>query len=91
MNEIARHVIYRGHVQGVGFRFTVHRIARRYAVTGTVRNLPDGTVEMHLQGPAGDVQACLHDIQKTMAGYIRQTKTDAVPPDPRHVEFQIAF
>ena len=37
-------VIYRGRVQGVGFRYTSASIARRFPVTGYVRNLPDGTV-----------------------------------------------
>jgi len=33
-----------GHVQGVGFRFATQRIARSFAVTGYVKNLPDGNV-----------------------------------------------
>jgi len=39
---IARHIIFRGNVQGVGFRFTAVRIAQRHGVAGWVRNLPDG-------------------------------------------------
>ncbi len=42
----ARQVLYSGHVQGVGFRYTVRRIASGYEVTGWVKNLPDGRVEM---------------------------------------------
>lgn len=48
---IARRFIVKGRVQGVGFRyFTIHA-ARECRVTGTVRNLPDGTVEAIAQGP----------------------------------------
>ena len=42
---IARRVIVRGRVQGVGFRYFAVRAARATGVSGTVRNLPDGTVE----------------------------------------------
>ena len=50
MDRIAKHIIFKGQVQGVGFRYTTHRVAGRYDVTGFVRNLPDGTVEMLVQG-----------------------------------------
>ena len=41
---------FRGTVQGVGFRYTVRQIAAEFAVTGYVKNLPDGTVEMVAEG-----------------------------------------
>ena len=41
MDQTAKQVIFRGRVQGVGFRYTARRIAARYDVTGFVRNLPD--------------------------------------------------
>ena len=47
MSETAqRHYIFRGRVQGVGFRWTTRRIAKGYPIVGYVRNLPDGTVEV---------------------------------------------
>ena len=46
----ARRIIYSGRVQGVGFRWTAKELARGYDVLGTVRNLPDGTVEMVVAG-----------------------------------------
>jgi acylphosphatase len=91
MNEIARHVVFRGHVQGVGFRFTTHHIARGYDVTGFVRNVPDGTVEMWVQGPQQDVDGCLDAIQEEMAGYIHQTQIDTVPCTPAYTAFEITF
>jgi acylphosphatase len=58
-------VIYHGRVQGVGFRQTVKRIARRHPVLGYVRNLPDGTVEMVVEGPAEELElfnVAIHEV-----------------------------
>ena len=43
-------VFYRGHVQGVGFRYTAHRLAGGFDVSGHVRNLADGRVEVLAEG-----------------------------------------
>lgn len=91
MDQIAKHIIFKGHVQGVGFRYTTHRIAGRYDVTGFVRNVPDGTVEMLVQGPTTDVDACLADLEETMAGYIRDMQIKPLPPSPQHTDFKITF
>ena len=52
---ISLQVFYEGHVQGVGFRFTVRHIAKGFDVTGWVRNLPDGRVEAVFEGSADQV------------------------------------
>lgn len=46
----AKHIIVHGMVQGVGFRWFVQRLGTRLGLTGDVRNLPDGTVEIVVQG-----------------------------------------
>ena len=52
-----------GRVQNVGFRYTVLRLARRYDVAGTVRNLRDGArVEIDVEGEAAAVEAFLDDV-----------------------------
>jgi acylphosphatase len=43
-------ILYSGSVQGVGFRYTVKSVAAGYEVAGTVRNLPDGRVELIAEG-----------------------------------------
>ena len=55
MTDIARHILFRGHVQGVGFRYTARQLASRYDVTGFVRNLTDGRVELLVDGAASCV------------------------------------
>lgn len=63
-------VYYSGHVQGVGFRATAASVARRYAVSGWVRNLPDRRVELLAEGEAGEVQAFLAAVRERMVDYI---------------------
>jgi acylphosphatase len=59
---ISLQVFYEGHVQGVGFRFTVRHIAKGFDVTGWVRNLPDGRVELQIMGEEDEVRAFLRGI-----------------------------
>ena len=70
---IRKRVTYSGHVQGVGFRYTVRQIAANYAVTGYVRNLTNGKVEIVVEGQPAMVQAFMSGIQEEMAAYIRET------------------
>jgi acylphosphatase len=58
------HAIFRGRVQGVGFRITAREAADAYRLTGTVKNLPDGTVELIAQGPRQRLEAYLRHLQQ---------------------------
>ena len=55
--RIARRVVVTGRVQGVFFRDSARREARRHGVTGWVRNRPDGTVEAVFEGEPDAVAA----------------------------------
>jgi acylphosphatase len=64
-------VFYSGRVQGVGFRFTVRQIASGYDVTGTIRNLSDGRVELIAEGMRSELEAFLTGIdQSDLSGFI---------------------
>ena len=64
-------VLYSGRVQGVGFRATVRHLACGYDVTGTVRNLPDGRVELVAEGAKAELSAFLEGIaQSELSGFI---------------------
>ncbi len=66
-------VLYSGHVQGVGFRYTVCSLARGYEVTGTIRNLPDGRVELLVEGEMAEAEAFRQAIRESGLGpVIRQ-------------------
>ena len=88
---VARHVIFIGRVQGVGFRYTAHRMAHRHQLTGFVRNLPDGTVEMFAQGPDHDIDDCIQDIKEYFGDYLRETRIQKIPTDPKYKDFRISF
>jgi acylphosphatase len=59
---ISLQVFYEGNVQGVGFRWTVRHAAKGFDVTGWVRNLPDGRVELQVTGEGDEVRALLDCI-----------------------------
>lgn len=65
-----RHIIYSGRVQGVGFRATAQRLAQGLPVAGWVRNLPNGSVELVVEGQAEMVSEYLHRLGNRFAGYI---------------------
>lgn len=74
-----KRVLYRGQVQGVGFRATCTSIARRHEVAGYVRNLADGRVELVAEGSPPEVGAFLEEVARHMGGYIRETTSSDEP------------
>ena len=62
------HVVIRGGVQGVGYRFATRAQARRIGVTGWVRNRSDGAVEAQLEGAPESVDALLAWMEHGPAG-----------------------
>lgn len=62
-------MFYEGRVQGVGFRYTVKSLAEGFDVTGTVRNLPDGRVELIVEGAKEELSAFLQAIRESELGH----------------------
>jgi acylphosphatase len=62
---ISLQVFYEGHVQGVGFRFIVRHIAKGFDVTGWVRNLRDGRVELQVTGQEVEVRGFLDQVAQS--------------------------
>ena len=72
MKRCRMHIFYSGHVQGVGFRYTAKTVAAGFEVTGTVRNLPDGRVELIAEGAREELEAFRAAIRDAgLAGFIR--------------------
>ena len=59
-----KRVIFEGRVQGVGFRYTTKDLARGYDVIGTVRNLPDGSVELIVSGENEELAEFLRELRE---------------------------
>ena len=65
-------VLYAGHVQGVGFRYTAKTVATGFDITGVIRNLPDGRVELTAEGTHEELDAFRLAIRDAgLAGLIR--------------------
>jgi acylphosphatase len=84
-----RHIFYQGRVQGVGFRYTVRNIAMRHNVTGYVRNMPDGRVELIVEGPDEEMDQFLDSIKQRMNEHIRGIEQKLWPATGEFPQFQI--
>src|SRR5207248_5186092 len=85
-------VFYEGRVQGVGFRYSVRQIAKGFNVTGSVRHLANGRVELQVSGEAEEVNAFLEAIRQSDLGSLIKKESEhmlATPPDSRGFEIQI--
>lgn len=87
---MAKKILYEGRVQGVGFRFAVRQIAEGFAVAGHAANLPDGRVEVFLQGERGEVEGMEKEIaQSHLEGFIRNQEGREVAVEAGCRGFQI--
>ena len=64
------HVFYSGRVQGVGFRFTTEDLAQRFNISGWVRNLRDGRVELVAEAEESRLDTFLSSIESYFKNYI---------------------
>ena len=78
-----------GHVQGVGFRYTTRSLAGGFAVTGCVRNLRNGSVELIAEGDAGEIERLLATLREQMSGYIDREETAESPATGTFAGFEI--
>ncbi len=93
MNGAATHqrhtVYYSGRVQGVGFRYTTASVARGYDVVGYVRNLPDGRVELVVEGSREDLAMMSREIEDRLGSCIRDERRDVQPATGEFTRFEI--
>ncbi len=91
--EVERvHVLYTGHVQGVGFRYSVLREASHWDVAGYVRNLPDGRVELEAEGPPEQIRGFLEAIRSgPLRRFIRREEERRLPASAGFDGFEIRW
>jgi acylphosphatase len=82
--------LYEGKVQGVGFRASILSLAKGYEVTGWVKNLPDGRVEVLASGDAAELEEFLQGIREShLAGHIEHENVTPATPEPGLKGFRI--
>jgi len=86
---VARTVYYSGRVQGVGFRATAVDIAKGFKVTGWVKNLADGRVQLVVEGPADEVKKFLEAVRKHWKKNIDKEKVEEPKPTGTYRGFTI--
>ncbi len=80
---------FSGYVQGVGFRYTTRNLALQYDVNGYVKNLPDGRVELVLEGSNTEMDELIDGIKRKLNGHIRQLQMNVAPATGEFNEFYI--
>jgi acylphosphatase len=88
--RVRKHVYYSGAVQGVGFRYAARRLARDAGLTGFVKNLSDGRVELVAEGHAAAVDRYLADLAEAMQEYIRGVEAIDEAPTEEFDAFTVA-
>ena len=86
------HVLFKGRVQGVGFRYTAESIAHRLELTGWVKNLTDGRVELVCEGPKEKIEALFSEIQASSLGrHIKAVDCRWEEPTNKFKDFRVEF
>lgn len=61
--DVGAKVVVKGLVQGVGFRYFVHRVAQRLGLTGVARNLYNGDVEVEVEGNRSLIEELIQELK----------------------------
>ncbi len=73
-------IVYRGCVQGVGFRATARSTSKPFEVAGWVRNEPDGSVRLVAEGEEGEVERFLEALSHRMGRFIEAAQRSEGQP-----------
>ena len=82
-----KHIVFHGTVQGVGFRYRARHAARMFGCTGWVRNEPDGTVTMEIQGREAWIQAVILAIKAGKYVSVERMDVKTIPVDEEERNF----
>ena len=80
-----------GQVQAVGFRYTASHGAKRYNLTGWVRNEYDGSVSCEVQGRECDIEAWLYFIDQARYIVVERVDKKEIPEDADERSFGIRY
>lgn len=77
--KIRKHIIFYGRVQGVGFRYYAVQKANQLALTGWVKNLYDGSVEMEVEGQEELIDQLIIFLQNRTYIWIERIDAKKIP------------
>ena len=83
------HILFSGRVQHVGFRYTAYYLTRDLYLTGWVDNLPDGRVEMEVQGSITNLRRLLLRLKAQNHVEITGMDISVIPPEPHERRFTV--
>ncbi len=84
-------IFYSGTVQGIGFRYTVHRLATNLELKGWVKNLADGRVQLVVEGEKPVIEQLCERIKDQFDGYIANEAIDIEEAKGSYKDFQIIY
>jgi acylphosphatase len=86
---IRKTIHFFGNVQGVGFRYTTCSVAGGFEVSGCVRNLRNGSVELIAEGNAEEIEQFLVALRNQMSGHIDREEVAEAPATGEFAGFSI--
>ncbi|MEN8908354.1 MAG: acylphosphatase [Clostridiales bacterium] len=84
-------IIFKGHVQGVGFRYKTNYIAKKYDISGWVKNLYDGSVQVKASGTRKELIMFENDVRETFARNIESVEENFLPTYIKGRDFNIIY
>ena len=88
-NPTRWHILFEGDVQFVGFRYTARLLARKLDLSGWVKNLPDGRVELEAQGEVSTLRRFLLQMKSQPQFHIAQYTITPIDPIPDERRFSV--
>ena len=89
MMKMRSRILYFGRVQGVGFRWNVTEIVKSFQLTGLVQNLPNGSVEVVLEGTDSEIKKARVLIDRKMKGYWTSKEVESREGEPHFSNFSL--
>ncbi|MCR4707368.1 MAG: acylphosphatase [Clostridiales bacterium] len=82
-------IFFSGRVQHIGFRYTAFYLAKELYLTGWVDNLPDGRVELEVQGPASQIRKFILKLKSQAHIHIERMEIENISPVPYDRRFEV--
>jgi len=89
--QVTKRFVIEGMVQGVGMRMFISRAAKAAGLTGYVKNLSDGTVEVVARGTPQKIEKLKHDIVHSSPGNVKNIHSEDYQTQREFNTFNVSF